>query len=57
MSDIVITAENLGKKYTIGHQAESGGYLALRDVLMQIRMNDGLRMRHWGMEKERLLNR
>ena len=35
MSDIVIKAENLGKKYTIGHQAENGRYLALRDVLMQ----------------------
>ena len=35
MSDIVIKAENLGKKYTIGHQAESGRYAALRDVLMQ----------------------
>ena len=35
MSDIVIKAENLGKKYTIGHQAERGGYKALRDVLMQ----------------------
>jgi lipopolysaccharide transport system ATP-binding protein len=35
MSDIVIKAENLGKKYTIGHQAENGGYVALRDVLMQ----------------------
>ena len=35
MSDIVIKAENLGKKYTIGHQAEKGGYTALRDVLMQ----------------------
>ena len=43
MSDIVITAENpcpepgrrMGKKYTIGHQAERGGYVALRDVLMQ----------------------
>ena len=35
MSDIVIKAENLGKKYTIGHQAERGGYTALRDVLMQ----------------------
>ena len=35
MSDIVITAENLGKKYIIGHQAESGRYVALRDVLMQ----------------------
>ncbi len=35
MSDIVIKAENLGKKYTIGHQAERGNYTALRDVLMQ----------------------
>jgi lipopolysaccharide transport system ATP-binding protein len=35
MSDIVIKAENLGKKYTIGHKAESGRYTALRDVLMQ----------------------
>ena len=35
MNDIVIKAENLGKKYVIGHQAERGRYLALRDVLMQ----------------------
>ena len=35
MSDIVIKAENLGKKYIIGHQADHGRYLALRDVLMQ----------------------
>lgn len=35
MSDIVIKAENLGKKYTIGHQAQRGQYTALRDVLMQ----------------------
>ncbi len=35
MSDIAIKAENLGKKYVIGHQAENGRYLALRDVLMQ----------------------
>jgi lipopolysaccharide transport system ATP-binding protein len=35
MNDIVIKAENLGKKYIIGHQAERGGYTALRDVLMQ----------------------
>ena len=34
MSDIVIKAENLGKKYTIGHQAGNGRYVALRDVLM-----------------------
>ena len=35
MSDIVIKAENLGKKYIIGHQAQRGGYTALRDVMMQ----------------------
>lgn len=38
MSDIIIKAENLGKKYTIGHRAERGGYTgytALRDVLIQ----------------------
>ena len=35
MSDIVIKAENLGKMYTIGHQAENRRYVALRDVLMQ----------------------
>ena len=34
MSDIVIKAENLGKKYVIGHRAENGSYVALRDVLM-----------------------
>jgi len=35
MSDIVIKSENLGKKYVIGHQAENGRYVALRDVLMR----------------------
>ena len=35
MSDIVLKIENLGKKYTIGHQTENGRYMALRDVLMQ----------------------
>src|SRR6266446_242174 len=34
MSDVIIKAENLGKKYVIGHQAENGRYVALRDVLM-----------------------
>jgi len=34
MSSIVIKAENIGKKYTIGHHAENGRYVALRDVLM-----------------------
>jgi lipopolysaccharide transport system ATP-binding protein len=35
VTDIVIKAEGLGKKYTIGHQAANGRYLALRDVLVQ----------------------
>jgi lipopolysaccharide transport system ATP-binding protein len=35
MPDIVIKAENLGKKYTIGHQAQRESYTALRDVLVQ----------------------
>ncbi|HEX04728.1 MAG TPA: ABC transporter ATP-binding protein, partial [Bacteroidetes bacterium] len=35
MPDIVIKAENLGKKYIIGHQAGNGRYVTLRDVLMQ----------------------
>lgn len=35
MSDIVIKAENLGKKYVIGHQSGRVSYLALRDVWMQ----------------------
>jgi len=35
MPDLVIQAENLGKKYTISHQAENGRYTALRNVLMQ----------------------
>jgi lipopolysaccharide transport system ATP-binding protein len=34
MSDVIIRAENLGKKYTIGHKAENGRYVALRDVLV-----------------------
>jgi lipopolysaccharide transport system ATP-binding protein len=33
MIDTVITAEGLGKKYVIGHQAQRGRYVALRDVL------------------------
>jgi lipopolysaccharide transport system ATP-binding protein len=32
VSDAIIRAEGLGKKYVIGHQVESGGYLSLRDV-------------------------
>ena len=35
MTDIVIQAENLGKKYTIGHQAADGRDVALRDGLGQ----------------------
>ncbi|MFH1079351.1 MAG: ABC transporter ATP-binding protein [Pseudomonadota bacterium] len=35
MSDIVIKAETLGKKYVIGHHAENQRYRALRDVLME----------------------
>jgi len=35
MSDVVIKAENIGKKYVIGHQAQRGDYTLLRDVLMQ----------------------
>lgn len=34
MSDIVIKAESLGKKYMIGHQSKRQSYMALRDVLM-----------------------
>lgn len=33
MSEVVIRAEGLGKKYLIGHQAERERYTALRDVL------------------------
>ena len=33
MSDVVIRAEGLGKKYTIGHEARSESYTALRDVI------------------------
>ncbi len=35
MSNIVIKAENLGKKYTIGHRTKKGGYVALHDVIAQ----------------------
>ena len=35
MNDTIIKAENLGKKYVIGHQAERGDYTLFRDVLMQ----------------------
>jgi hypothetical protein len=36
MPDIVIKAENLGKKYVIGHQTERVPYLALRDVWIKM---------------------
>jgi lipopolysaccharide transport system ATP-binding protein len=35
MSDIVIKAENLGKKYMIGHQSQRDSYSTFRDVMMQ----------------------
>ncbi|CDI00812.1 ABC transporter ATP-binding protein [Candidatus Competibacter denitrificans Run_A_D11] len=35
MSDIVIKAEGLGKKYLIGHEAERERYVALRDVMVR----------------------
>jgi len=35
MSDIIIKAEDLGKKYVIGHRAKQERYIALRDVLMK----------------------
>ncbi len=35
MSEILIQAEGLGKKYIIGHQAQRERYTALRDVLMR----------------------
>jgi lipopolysaccharide transport system ATP-binding protein len=33
VTDVVIRAEGLGKKYLIGHQAEGESYTALRDVI------------------------
>ena len=33
MTDVVIASEGLGKKYLIGHQAKSGSYVAMRDML------------------------
>src|SRR2546426_2890783 len=35
MNDVVIRAENLGKKYIIGHEAQDGRYVTLRDALMR----------------------
>jgi lipopolysaccharide transport system ATP-binding protein len=39
MSEIVIKAENLGKKYRIGHLSNRQSYTALRDVLTQTAHN------------------
>ncbi|NJN71838.1 MAG: ABC transporter ATP-binding protein [Limnothrix sp. RL_2_0] len=51
MSDTIIKVENLGKKYTIGHQAQSGGwkpnrgnYVALRDVVTDSAKSLGKRL-------------
>jgi len=33
MSDVIISVQNLGKKYRLSHQAERPRYVALRDVL------------------------
>ena len=33
MSEVVIRAEGLGKKYQVAHQGERARYVALRDVL------------------------
>jgi lipopolysaccharide transport system ATP-binding protein len=41
----VITAENLGKKYTIGHQRQSN-YVALRDVIAHTARGFWQRLRH-----------
>ena len=35
MSDIVIRAEGLGKKYLIGHESQAERYMTLRDVLVR----------------------
>ena len=35
MSDIVISAENLGKKYIIGHQSTQEGYTEIVCLLKQ----------------------
>ena len=35
MSDVVIKAEKLGKRYTIGHQAGRGDQTTFREVLVQ----------------------
>ena len=44
MSDIVIQAENLGKKYTIGYQTERGRYVARRDVNAKAQRRKGAKL-------------
>lgn len=39
MSDVVIRAEGLGKKYLIGHESHRESYTALRDVLAKAAQN------------------
>lgn len=63
MSDTVIRVENLGKKYTIGHQKEGQKYTALRDVISEgakgltrrftrakYRVNDPLQEDFWALQ-------
>lgn len=42
----IIAVENLGKKYTLNHQARQGAYVALRDVLSDGVRNFGRRLLH-----------
>jgi len=44
MTDVVIQAENLGKKYTTGHQTERGRYVALRDVNAKAQRRRGAKL-------------
>jgi len=39
MSDVVIRAEGLGKRYLIGHETERESYVALRDVIARTARN------------------
>ena len=48
MTDVVIQAENLGKKYTTGHQAENGRDVALRAQGRELRNPAlGIRAKLW----------
>jgi len=44
VSDIVIQAESLGKKYTTGHQTERGRDVALRDVNAKAQRRKGAKL-------------